>query len=215
MRGCARHLGPRRGPVRLLPPGRPRTSDLPRVRQRARRLPVGRRAGHRRYRDRRTVRPRVRRVRCALTCRGTDAERRDAASGGVTRETRPTSAPATQSASPCSHGSGSSSTAPGITSARRVLDDLPDVRLPDGFSLAEVQHRRSRHDLVRRGEPRRACSSPSRPTKASAAAASPAAVMTEGLHRMRAAGMRTRVEHDVTNAAAAALRIARLLCRSF
>ena len=32
------------------------------------------------------------------------------------------------------------------------------------------------------------------------------AVMTEGLHRMRAAGMRTaRVEHDVTNAAAAAL----------
>ena len=32
------------------------------------------------------------------------------------------------------------------------------------------------------------------------------AVMTEGLHRMRAAGMRTaRVEHDITNAAAAAL----------
>ena len=32
------------------------------------------------------------------------------------------------------------------------------------------------------------------------------AVMTEGLHRMRAAGMRTaQVEHDITNAAAAAL----------
>jgi mycothiol synthase len=87
----------------------------------------------------------------------------------------------------------------------RSLDDLPDLRLPPGFTLAEAQTVvratiwfddlnlvglfepvETHEDFRRLGLAR--------------------AVITEGLHRMRAAGMRTaRVEHDITNAPAAAL----------
>ncbi len=87
----------------------------------------------------------------------------------------------------------------------RSLDDLPELRLPEGFSVSEdgtaaratiwfddvnlvglFEPVETHEDFRRLGLAR--------------------AVMTEGLHRMRAAGMRTaRVEHDMTNAPAAAL----------
>ena len=87
----------------------------------------------------------------------------------------------------------------------RSLDDLPDVRLPAGFSLAEV-HTVARAttwfdevNLVGLFEPVETDEGFRRLGLARA-------VITEGLHRMRAAGMRTaRVEHDITNAPAAAL----------
>ncbi len=87
----------------------------------------------------------------------------------------------------------------------RALDDLPDVRLPDGFSLSEngtVARATIWFDdvnLVGLFEPVETDEDFRRLGLARA-------VMTEGLHRMRAAGMRTaQVEHDITNAAAAAL----------
>ena len=87
----------------------------------------------------------------------------------------------------------------------RSLDDLPDVQLPEGFSLAEAQtvaRATSWFDevnLVGLFEPVETDEGFRRQGLARA-------VMTEGLHRMRAAGMRTaRVEHDITNEAAAAL----------
>jgi mycothiol synthase len=87
----------------------------------------------------------------------------------------------------------------------RSLDDLPDVRLPAGFSLADVQTVArattwfDEVNLVGLFEPVETDEGFRRLGLARVA-------MTEGLHRMRAAGMCTaRVEHDITNEAAAAL----------
>ncbi len=87
----------------------------------------------------------------------------------------------------------------------RPLDDLPDLRVPDGFSLAEdgtAARARVWFDdvnLVGLFEPVETHEDFRRLGLARA-------VMTEGLRRMREAGMKTaRVEHDITNAPAAAL----------
>ena len=87
----------------------------------------------------------------------------------------------------------------------RSLDDLPDLRLPEGFSLSEAGTAAratiwfDEVNLVGLFEP---VETDGRFRRLGLARA----VMTEGLHRMRAAGMRTaRVEHDITNDAATAL----------
>lgn len=87
----------------------------------------------------------------------------------------------------------------------RSLDDLPDLHLPAGFSLSEVQTVARATvwfddvNLVGLFEPVES-------DKGFRRLGLARAVMTEGLHAMRAAGMHTaRVEHDVTNEPAAAL----------
>ncbi len=87
----------------------------------------------------------------------------------------------------------------------RSLHDLPDVQLPDGFSLAEAQTV-ARATIWFDEVNRVGLFEPVETHEDFRRLGLARAVLTDGLHRMRAAGMRTaRVEHDMTNAPAAAL----------
>ena len=87
----------------------------------------------------------------------------------------------------------------------RSLDDLPDPLVPEGFSLSEdgtVARATIWFDEVNLV----GLFEPVETDEAFRRLGLARAVMTEGLHHMRAAGMQTaRVEHDITNEAAAAL----------
>ena len=197
-------MGPRRRPVRLLPPGRPRTSHLPRGRQRATRLPVGRRARRRRNRDHRALRRvfdvfarpdlsrhRRRASRCCepqpREVSETDVFTCDAARIAAARPDRIRAVPRLGSHPHARHSTTSptcasptASRSPRNGTAARATIWFDEVNLVGLFEPVETDEGFRRRGLAR-------------------------AVMTEGLHRMRAAGMRTAmVEHDITNAAAAA-----------
>jgi len=87
----------------------------------------------------------------------------------------------------------------------RSLDDIPAVRLPEGFSLSD-DGAAARSTIWFDEVNRVGLFEPVETDEAFRRLGLARAVMTEGMHRMRAAGMQTaRVEHDITNEAAAAL----------